>query len=258
MRRAPTSVAGLLQELELRQPKVVTRNLLQDVIAASASHLTPDAAAERLVREGWLAPLRSRGAWEFIPAARAGRYPSGDTWIELRALLARKPNTPVAVAFASAVWELGYSSHQPSRPTFAHRRGWRPPRALGDARSVSYDWRLPAWEKDDLAIWQPATVIVAAADRPECQDDWANADEWLPETIRATTPDDVLTEARGRRPATLARLGYFSEWSGRHDIVEVLTPLLPKRLPVTFLGPREPRGRWIKRWKLYDSRLPDR
>ncbi len=257
-RRATASVAPILAELELRQPSVVTADLMADVVAVAGSHLATDAAVERLVRNGWLFPLRTQGAWEFIPASRAGRYPSGDPWIELHALLSRRPGAPVAVAFASAVWELGFSSHQPSRPTFAHRRGWRAPRALGAARSVSYDWHLPTWEKDGLPIWHPATVVVAVADRPDAQDDWGNADDWLPETMRATTPTDVLTEARDRGPATLARLAYFAEWSGRDDIVEALTPLMPERLSVTFLGSRDPRGRWIKRWKLYDALLPAR
>jgi len=257
-RKATASIAPLLEELELRQPKVVTGDLLAEVIAMAGSHLDTGAAAERLVREGWLSPLRTRDAWEFVPAARAGRFPSGDPWIELRALLALQSGAPVAVAFASAVWEMGYSSHRPTRPTLAHRPGWRPPRALVDARSVSYDWYLPTWEKDGLPVWQPATTIVAAASRPNAQDDWANADEWLPETMRATTPTDVLTEARNRATATLVRLGYLAEWSGRHDVVEALNPLLPEHLPVTFLGPRDHRGLWVKRWKLYDSLLPSR
>jgi hypothetical protein len=100
--------------------------------------------------------------------------------------------------------------------------------------------------------------VVAAANRPECQDDWGNADEWLPDAMRATTATDVLIEATDRRTATLVRLAYYADWSGRHDIVEALTPLLPERLPVTFLGPRDPRGRWIKSWRLYDGLLPSR
>lgn len=257
-RRASASMAGVLQELELRQPKVVTGALLSEVIAAAGSGLTKAAAAERLVREGWLSPLRTRDAWEFVPASRAGRFPSGDTWIELRAVLAGKPDAPVALAFASAVWELGYSSHQPNRPTFAHRPAWRPPRSLSAARSVSFDWHLPGWDKDGLRVWQAATTVVAAASRPDCQDDWGNANDWLPETLRATTPADVLAEADGRGTATLARLGYFAEWSGRHDIADAVRSRLPDRLPVTFLGPRQPRGYWVKGWKLYDSLLPAR
>ncbi|MGH3273589.1 MAG: type IV toxin-antitoxin system AbiEi family antitoxin [Streptosporangiaceae bacterium] len=257
-RKATASVAPVLEQLELRQPKVVARELMADVLAIAGSHLRPRDAVERLVREGWLLPLRTRGAWEFAPASRAGRYPSGDPWIELRAQLARYPDAPVAVAFASAVWALGCTSHQPTRPTLAHRRGWRPPRALGDARSISYDWWLPPWDKDGLPVWQPAIAVVAAAVHPDAQQDWGNADEWLPETMRAATPTDVRTEARGKSASALARLGYLAEWSGCHEIVEVILALLPRQPPVSYLGPRRDRHRWVKRWRLYDSLLPQR
>jgi hypothetical protein len=76
--------------------------------------------------------------------------------------------------------------------------------------------------------------------------------------MRATAPADVLTEARGKSASALARLSYLAEWSRRQDIVETLIPLLPERLPVTFLGPRGHRRRWVKRWRLYDALLPAR
>lgn len=257
-RKIPPSIAGLLQELELRQPKVVIGSQLADLIRAAGSSLTNAAAADRLVRGGWFHPLRTRGAWEFVPASRAGRYASGDPWIELRALLAHNPNAPAAVAFASAVWELGFSSHPPADPTFAFRPGWRPPRSVNDAKSVRYDWRLAAHPKNGLPLWQSATIVVAAAHRPSAQSNWANADEWLPETLHTTTPEEIVIEADGRGAATVARLGHLAEWAGRGDIAEALRPLLPERLSVSYLGPRSPRGRWIKRWRLYDSLLPDR
>src|SRR5580658_2370175 len=115
-RPVPASLAPVVEELELRQPAVVTRLLLAEILTQTQVSLTPAAAAERLVRLGWLLPLRTRGVWEFAPAARAGRYRAGDPWIELRALLAHSQDVPVAVAFESAVWELGHSSHQPDRP----------------------------------------------------------------------------------------------------------------------------------------------
>lgn len=257
-RKSTASVAVFLEELELRQPKVVTSELLDEIITETGSHLSAQGTAERLVREGWLSPLRTRDAWEFVPALRAGRYPSHDPWIELRALLMRHPDAPVAVAFASAVWERGCSSHEPSYPTLAHRPGWRPPRALGNTRAVSYNWRLPTWEKDGLPVWQAATVVVAMANRPEVQDDWGNADEWLPEIMKLAAPADVLAEATGRSQSTLVRLMYLAEWSGRFDIVETLEPLIPTDLTVTYFGSRGHRGRWVNRWKIYDSILPSR
>ena len=106
----------MLEELELRQPVVVTRTLLREIASSTETKLNADSLAERLVRLGWLLPLRRRDTWEFAPAARAGRHGSGDPWVELRAVLAHEPEVPVAVAFESAVWELGHSSQpRPSR-----------------------------------------------------------------------------------------------------------------------------------------------
>lgn len=256
MQTRPVSarLAPILEELELRQPVVVTRSLLTEILAQTQVPLRTEAAAERLVRLGWLLPLRTRGAWEFAPAARAGRYPAGDPWIELRALLAHNPNAPVAVAFESAVWELGHSSHQPDRPVLAHRRDWRPPSSLG-VRAVTFDWRVPVKTVRGLPVWTEATILVAAAERPAAQGNWGNADDWLAGTFRAATAEDLLREAEGRRASTLARLGYLAEWAGRDDMAEEIETLLPAQLPVTFLGPRDRRAQWSRRWHVYDSLL---
>lgn len=256
-RSLPESVAGVVQELELRQPAVVTRTLLRDIALALGVEVPEKSLADRLVRLGWLLPLRKRGTWEFAPAVRAGRYPSGDPWIELRAVLEHEPDAPVAVAFDSAIWELGHSKHQPTRPVLAHRREWRSPKAL-DMRLVTFEWRLPTRAIRGLPIWREATVLVAAAERPAAQGNWANADDWLPETLRSVTLDEVLDEATGRTVSTLARLGYLAEWSGRDDIADEVETLLPARLPVTFIGPREQRDRWSRRWHVYDALLPRR
>ena len=257
IRSLPSSLAPVVEELELRQPAVVTRRLLGEIASRTGARLDADTLAERLVRLGWLLPLRKRDAWEFAPAARAGPYRSGDPWIELRALLEHDHEAPVAVAFESAVWELGHSSHQPTEPVLAHRRKWRPPRAL-DARAVTFDWRLPTRSLRGLPVWTEATIVVAAAHRPSAQGNWANADDWLPNTFRAAVLDDVITEARDRRVSTLARLGYLAEWAGSEDIAEQVEALLPARPPVTFLGPRDRRDRWSRRWRVYDAILPAR
>ena len=169
---------------------------------------------------------------------RAGRYASADPWIELRAVLEHEPDAPVAVAFDSAVWQLGHATHQPTAPVLAHRRGGRPPEAL-DVRLVTFEWRLPNKVVRGLPVWREPTVVVAAAER-------------------AVTPHDVLAEADGRKVSTLARLGYLAEWSGRDDVGDEIEALLPDRLPVTFLGPRDRRARWSRRWRVYDALLPQR
>lgn len=105
-------------------------------------------------------------------------------------------------------------------------------------------------------MWTEATILVAAAERPSAQGNWGNADDWLPETCRTVTSDDLLIEAEGRRISTLTRLGYLTEWAGRKDIADTIEALLPSRLPVTFLGPRTRRDRWSRRWHVYDALLP--
>jgi hypothetical protein len=256
-RPVPSRLAPVVEELELRQPAVVTRSLLMEILSGANAPISPEVAAERLVRLGWLLPLRKRDAWEFAPAARAGRFGGGDPWIELRALLEHNPEAPVAVAFESAAWELGHSSHQPTRPVLAHQRGWRTPRAL-DVRAVTFDWHLPTKAVRGLPVWTEGTIVVAAAERPAAQGNWGNADGWLPDTFRAAATEDVLTETTGRRTSTLARLGYLAEWAGRHEIADEIEALLPSRLPVTFLGPRDRRDRWSRRWRVYDGLLPRR
>ena len=239
-RPVPARLAPVVEELELHQPAVVTRSLLTEILTRTQVPLPPEAAAERLVRLGWLLPLRTRGAWEFAPAARAGRYRAGDPWIELRALLAHDPDVPVAVAFESAIWELGHASHQPDRPVLAHRRGWRPPPSLG-VRAVTFDWRVPAKTVRGLPVWTEATILVAAAERPAAQGNWGNADDWLPDTFRAATAEDLLREASGRRVSTLARLGYLAEWAGRNDIAEEIETQLPSASRYVPGAPRSPR-----------------
>ncbi len=256
-RPLPTSLAGIVAELELRQPKVVTRELLQDLAQEVASKIPPAALAERLVRAGWLLPLRIQNAWEFAPGAHAGRYGWNDPWIELRALLLHQPTAPVAVAFESSIWELGHTTHQPTKPVLAHRPKWHAPRVLG-ARSISYDWRLPTVMVRGLPVWQEATVLVAAANRPAAQGDWGNADDWLLETFQSVTPEDVVKEMTGRGNSTLARLGYMAEWAGSNDIADLIDDLLPEDREVSYFGPRKLKGRWINRWRIYDAVLSPR
>lgn len=242
----------------MRQPQIVTTTLLQDILGRTNSRLDIRDAADRLTRARWLIPLRTRRAWEFAPAARAAPVGSGDSWIEMRALLHREPGAPVAVAFASAVWELGYAMRPPGRHTYAHRPGWRPPRALDDMHSVTYDWRLPAADRNGLPVWQAATVVVAIAAHPARHRDWANAESWLPEIMHAAAVDDVLTEATGRSVATLARLGHLARWSQQHDAADAVKDLLPAERGVTYLGPRDGEGVWHPEWRVYDAYLSPR
>jgi hypothetical protein len=257
-RAIPARLARLVEELERDQPAIVTTDYLKELAERMAPGLSAESVAQRLVRQGWLLPLRTRHAWEFAPGARAGSLSSGDPWIELRALLAHQPRAEVAIAFESAVWELGYSSHRPTVAVLARRKSWKRDLNALNVRIVSYDWRLPVKSSRGLPVWMEATIVVAAAARPSAQGDWANADAWMPVVFRNVEPHDALQEAEGRGVATLVRLGYLAEWAGREDIAHAVSAKLPGMLPVTFLGNRAPRRRWVGRWGLYDNLLPAR
>jgi hypothetical protein len=256
IRSIPASVAAVLEGLELEQPEVVTTDVLQDLLTRANSRLEPDELADRLVRQGWLLPLRRRDSWEFAPASRAGRVRGGDPWIEVRGLLRHQPDAPIAVAGESALWERGHSTIPPRIPAMAHRSDWRPPSVLG-VRTLSFNWVLPTDELRGLPVWRDATTLVAAAHRPGAQRNWSQADDWLRRAFETVTVEEVLQEGEGRATSTLARLGYLAEWSGRDDVADAIFIDLPPELPVTFLGSRNARAKqWNKHWRVYDALLP--
>lgn len=155
---------------------------------------------------------------------------------------------PLLAAIGFSPTAAVISSHQPDRAVPAHRRGRRPPPSLG-ARGVAFDWRVPTKTVRGLPVWMQATILVAAAERPAAHN-WRNADDWLDGTFRAATAEDLLREAEGRRTSTLARLGYLAQWATRNDMAEAVEALLPSRLPVTLLGPRDRRAQWSRHWNV--------
>lgn len=58
--------------------------------------------AYELQRDGWLGQLRTRHAWEFLPAARGGAYSCGDRFIEFRAQQAVNPGWRGVLAMETA------------------------------------------------------------------------------------------------------------------------------------------------------------
>ena len=255
-RNISKSFAAILQELESFQPDVVNSKIMGEAISEVGSDLTVRDATDRLVRAGWLLPLRTRDAWEFVGAEYGGRDWSTDPWMELRALLKNDPQAPVAVSFYSAVWISAHAMHPPVYSTFAYRPGWRPPKSLSGMPHTSYDWKLPCKTRDKLPTWQEATIVVAVAARPMRCGGWDESDTWLAETFEAASIEDIMFEAEGRPTAALARLGYLAEWSGQYPLANEVQALLPHKLPVTYLGQRKHRGTWRKKWGVYDSLLP--
>jgi len=75
VRDITSTLAPLLELLELEQPRVVTTADLRTIATEAGIDWPVDLVVRRLRQRGWLLDLQTRGAWEFAPAARAG--PSG-------------------------------------------------------------------------------------------------------------------------------------------------------------------------------------
>lgn len=71
-------IADVIEQLDLDGDTIVTLDRLASVMDEVGATGSPRTLAYELQREGWLGTLRSRGACEFLPAARAGALFSGD------------------------------------------------------------------------------------------------------------------------------------------------------------------------------------
>ena len=255
-RTIPPSTAALVEELELDPPRIVTAAMLGDLAAATGITLDAPRIAERLQRHGWLLPLRTRGAWEFAPAARAGAIGSGDRLIELRALLAVKPDLrlELALAFDSAAYLLGLVTRIPGKDVVATKRRLERPASVDTYRWVNLSWRVPAEDRDGLPCWPPPTLFVGLAHRPTELGDWANASEWLGTLTGRVKPDDVLLELADRPAATWARAGYLANVAGAKDLADEIAVGRPRQAAGPFyLGRRDRPGRHNARFDVIDT-----
>ena len=109
-RSIPARLSGLVADLELDQPRIVALDEIASKARSRGLAASPKNLAWRLTKHGWLIPLRTKGMYEFVPAARAGVVSSGDPFVELRATLKRRPTLPMAVAEDSAAWLHGFSA----------------------------------------------------------------------------------------------------------------------------------------------------
>lgn len=254
-RSVPSSVAPILEELELEQPKLVTADLLSELRLRRGVGVDVDELVERLRRHGWLLDLKTRGVWEFAPAARAGALGSGDPLIELRATLRRRPDFPVSVAAESAAWLHGLSGRAPGRHVIAVAPRIEPPPALRGFRIVRYSVRLGPASIDDLPVWRIESLLVAMATRPTVYRDWPNVGDWLTEAVERVRRPELQRELEGRKRAAWARLAYLVSWGGREDLSRELVGDAPPGTGPFYLGPRARRGRFDARYGVIDSYL---
>jgi hypothetical protein len=255
VRSTPAALAPILEELELRQPKIVTRELLAKIVDERDVSLTVMDISDRLQRHGWLLSLKTQGAWEFAPAARAGPIGSGDPFIELRATLLRRPGLSAAVAYDSAAWIHGLAGRAPEKHVVAIPAHTVAPPALRDFRFTRQTSRLDPVDVDGLPTWRIETLLVLMGAHPTSYRAWPNVGEWLAEASEKVDQKLILEELKQRPRSAWARTGYLLETGGRVDVAEAIEKRAPEGKGPFYLGSRKSGGRHERRWGVRDSVL---
>ncbi len=252
-RSTTPSLSRLLELLELEQPRVVTREDLEEWAREAGIRWPTNVVLQRMRERGWLLDLKTRGVWEFAPAARAGAYGAGDPLIELRATLARRPAAPYALAAESASYLLGYASRRPAREVVSAPAGVTVPPALRDFRAVRWTAKASLVEREGLPVWGPSTLIAFMATRPSLYRDWPNAGEWLGMAAAEVGADALRDELRGRSRSAWARAAYLLDLGGRYDLAALVLEDAPSGHGPYYLGPRARAGRHSKAFDVVDS-----
>jgi hypothetical protein len=252
-RPASPTLSRLLELLELEQPRVVTRSQLEGFVREAGIASPVDLVLQRLREGGWLLDLRTRGVWEFAPAARAGAYGSGDPFIELRATFTRRVEADLAVAAESAAYLLGYASRRPDREVVSVPVGFIVPPALRAYRVVRWRARARLVEREGLPVWGASILVASMAVKPSSFRDWPNVGEWLSRAVADVSCDEVRLELEGHARSAWARAAYLLAVGGRTEAADTLLAAAPKGSGPYYLGPRERRGRHAKLFDVIDS-----
>lgn len=255
VRAVHPSIAPVLEALELDMPAVVTTDDVEQLRQASGTKSSTRYLIEVLTEEGWLLPLRSRGVWEFAPAARAGAFGAGDPHIELRAALRKRPHLPVALAEETAAWLHGLAGRPPTRDVLCAPQDLRIPPALSGYRVVRAVSRLAPYQRNGLPVWGIDMLLVAMADRPGSYRDWPNVADWLSQAVGRVTEGALRTELQDRSRGAWMRLAYLVERGGNAELAGRLAALAPQGDGPYHLGPRGAPGAYHSGFDVIDSAL---
>ena len=253
-RRISNSLAGILQELELERPLLVTRDLLSDLKNKYHVASSVEVVAARLREKGWLLSTDIQGVWEFIPAEVAGVYSSNDPLLSFRAFQARYPTVKCALTFQTAAWIYGDSDRAPSN-VYVSVEDYRCARLLKGHVFVSFfQPNLPYHVISNITVLARESVIVQMAAKPLSVPSWTSVQEWLPGFCAELSYDRVYEELANRSPFVSQRLGYLIQ-STRPDIAEEIYRNTKPKSNAWF-GERKQSLRYDKRFMVADTLLP--
>lgn len=248
------SLAGVLEELELEQPELVTLNDLAGLLEEHGVRTPAKVVAARLRQRGWLLPTAQRGVWEFAPAAVAGAHSRSDPVTPFRAFLTRHPGAVCALTFQAAAWAHGVADRAPARlevaaATSVLARGL-PSALAGTVFAPQLDTPIIR----SVPVLAPESVIVHMTTRPAAVRSWASALEWFPELTHSLTKEALMVELDQRSLSVRTRTGYLLQGL-RPDLAAMLRTLGISSSKGRF-GPRGPLRRHDAAWQIADTLLP--
>lgn len=248
------SMAGILEQLEMEQPVLVTAAELARLANAQGVRTPAKVIAARLRARGWLLPTTRRGVYEFAPAAAAGPFSRHDPVTSLRAFLADEPDARAALTFQTAAWAHGLADRVPSRIEVAVADP-KVVRRLPSAVDASvFDPRLPYRRAKAVPVLAVESLLVHMAAQPTRVRSWSSALEWLPGVAAEAEWPALATELEGRTSSVRARTGYLLS-GARPDLADAVrqsSTLHGK----TWFGPRRTLVRHDARWQIADTILP--
>ncbi|MGB4778759.1 type IV toxin-antitoxin system AbiEi family antitoxin [Microbacterium sp.] len=253
-RTIPPSMGGILEELELEQPTLVTSAHLARLVAQQGVQTPVKVVAARLRERGWLLPTGRRGVWEFAPAAVAGAYSRNDPVTPLRAFLAGRPDARCALTFQAAAWAHGLADRAPARLEVAAATSDLVRQLPAVLAGTVFDPRLDCQTLRAVPVLAVESVIVHMAARPSAVRSWASALEWFPEMTQLLALDPLERELARRPVSVRARTGYLLQGL-RPDLADALLSAGPVG-GKTWFGPRGKLRRHDAAWQIADTLLP--
>ncbi len=249
-----SSMAGVLEQLELDQPALVTSADLTRLLEAQGVRTPARIVAARLREEGWLLPTGRRSVWEFAPAAAAGPYSRNDPVTPLRAFLSQRPSALCGLTFQAAAWAHGIADRAPARLEVAAANADLA-RQLPDRLAASvFSPRLGYVQHRGVPVLPLESVLVHMTTRPSAVRSWESAREWLPDLAAELSWDALVHELEGRTAAVRARTGYLLQGM-RADLAAKIHAIGVPRSK-TWFGPHGPLLRHDAQWQIADTILP--
>lgn len=253
-RSLPRSLSGVVEDLELEQPELVTMGMLRELVQRHGVATPANVVAARLRTHGWLLPTPTRGVWEFAPAAHAGPVGHANPTLALAAAVAADPALHAALTHTAAAWAHGYADRAPSRLDVAVPFESRAPAGLAHATHLTrFDAHLSPQRLKGVPVLAPASLLVHLAESPTAVRSWSTVVEWLPELAADLDRDALPTELEGRTVATRVRAGYLL--SGlRPDLADLVRDDVGA--VVRFGARSDAVRRHDSTWRVNDTALP--